>query len=283
MKLLAIAMFLIGLGLGGIVSILVMRKTISEVHATELDNFEFIKKWSELTDKQYYELRDYVGGTVDILKGQINILINIDKTLTDATKEMAIAVDNSINTRMQTIANWTASHNGSLERIKEDLDSMQTTSDNRWELIHDYIVNNDDWMSDSDSYLQDLLLILHNERINLEIIPSNIFGKLIVRATDLEHRVVDLYFDLEVESRRIEGVEARFVEVVKDLIYKLKEDETNEQEMAERDGASEGGDAGDQASEPADVLSGESYRKLVREQLAEDWNGDPPEAQAQEA
>ena len=282
MKLLAIAMFLIGLGLGGIVSILVMRKTISEIHATELDNFEFIKKWSDLTDKQYNELREYVGGTVDLLKEQVNILIKTDNLLTEAAGEMVTAVDNSINAKMQTIANWTASHNGSLERIKEDLDSMQTTSDNRWELIHDYIVNNDDWMSDSDSYLQDLLLMLNNENIDIKVYPDINFGRLII---DVSYRNLHAKetFDLEVESRRIEGVEARFVEVVKDLIYKLKEDETNEQEMAERDGAPEGRDAGNQEAQQDAVLPGQADGVLVQSELEEDRLDDPSEAQAQEA
>jgi len=63
----------------------------------------------------------------------------------------------------------------------------------------------------------------------------------------------------------------------------LKGGQTNEQEMAEGAGASEGGDAGDQASEQDDVLPGEADRQLVREQLEEDRVSDAAEAPAEEA
>ena len=279
MKLLAIAMFLIGLGLGGIVSILVLRKTISEIHENELDNFEFVKKWAELTDKQYDELRKHTENMINILKEQVDILIDTDKTLIEASKEMVTAVDNDIRKRFD---DFTSNRLDCYDVLREDIDSMQTTSDNRWELIHDYIVNNDDWMSDSDSYLQDMLLMLNNENIDIKVYPDINFGRLIIDVSNRNLHAKEV-FDLEVESRRIEGVEARFVEVVKDLIYKLKEDETNEQEMAERDGAPEGRDAGNQEAQQDAVLPGKANGVLVQSELEEDRLDNPSEAQAQEA
>ena len=270
-----------GVGIGSIVSFIVTRKILSDIRNNELDNYEFIKRWAEITDKQYADTRDYTGKLVDLFKQQVDILIETDSKLLEAVKEMATAVDNSIKTRFDA---FTADRLDAYDVLREDIDSMQTTSDNRWKVIQDSWAEVDQYMTNRvrKPDFEDFLYWL-NWHHGVQVMVWNVPELASMRVTMYYHRVADRplvvsrMFDTEDLSTHMESIlESMFDEL-------FKEAESYEQEMAERDGAPEGGDDGDQEAEQDAVLPGEGDGELVQSELAEDRLGDSSETQAEEA
>lgn len=266
-----------GVGIGSIVSFIVTRKILSDIRNNELDNYEFIKRWSEITDKQYADTRDYTGKLIDLFKQQVDILIDTDSKLLEAVKGMATAVDSSIKTRFDA---FTENRLDVYDVLREDIDSMQTTSDNRWEIIKDYFVDRR-----QEDCLKALLTLINAGNSDITITPSWDSGMFLVEMYS-QGKSVEQTFDMYRYGSDEEATEA-FLKLARDmhesldaLIFKNKGGTTNEhEEMAAGTGAPEGGDAGHQEAEQDAVLPGEADGKLVQSELAEDRLGNPPEAE----
>lgn len=267
-----------GVGIGSIVSFIVTRKILSDIRNRELDNYEFIKRWSEITDNQCKDTRDYTGQLVNILKQQVDILIETDSKLLEAVKEMATAVDNSIKTRFDAFA---ASRLDVYDVLREDIDGMQTTSDNRWKVIQDSWAEVNQYMTNRvrKPDFEDFLYWL-NWHHGVQVMAWNVPELASMRVTMYYHRaadrplVVSRMFDTEDLSTHMESIlESMFEELFKEA------ENYEHEEMEAGAGASEGGDDGHQEAEQDAVLPGEADWELVQSELAEDRLGDSPEAE----
>ena len=282
----AIALFILGLAIGLLISYVTvakhMRISLDHVYEQELGTYKFVKEWAEVTDKQYTEYSEYTSKVIDLLKQEVDILIQDDQLLADTFKEMATAVDNSIKTRFDA---FTANRLDVYDVLRKDIDGMQTTSDNRWKVIQDSWAEVDQYMTNRvrKPDFEDFLYWL-NWHHGVQVMAWNVPELASMRVTMYYHRVADRplvvsrMFDTEDLSTHMESIlESMFDEL-------FKEAESYEHENREEEaGAPEGGDAGHQEAEQDAVLPGEADGKLVLGELAEDRVDDPSETQAEEA
>ena len=282
----AIALFILGLAIGLLISYVTvakhMRISLDHVYEQELGTYKFVKEWAEVTDKQYTEYSEYTSKVIDLLKQEVDILIQDDQLLADTFKEMATAVDNSIKTRFDA---FTANRLDVYDVLRKDIDGMQTTSDNRWKVIQDSWAEVNQYMTNRvrKPDFEDFLYWL-NWHHGVQVMAWNVPELASMRVTMYYHRVADRplvvsrMFDTEDLSTHMESIlESMFDEL-------FKEAENYEHENREEEaGAPEGGDAGHQEAEQDAVLPGEADGKLVLGELAEDRLDDPSETQAEEA
>lgn len=267
-----------GVGIGSIVSFIVTRKILSDIRNNELDNYEFIKRWSEITDKQYADTRDYTGKLIDLFKQQVDILIDTDSKLLEAVKGMATAVDSSIKTRFD---DFTANRLDVYDGLREDFNSMLDVSEHRWKVIQDSWAEVDQYMTNRvrKPDFEDFLYWL-NWHHGVQVMAWNVPELASMRVTMYYHRVADRplvvsrMFDTEDLSTHMESI----LESMFDELFKEAENYEHE-EMEAGAGAPEGGDAGHQEAEQDAVLPGEADGELVQSELAEDRLGDSPEAE----
>lgn len=277
-----IALFILGVAIGLLISYVTvakrMGKSLDRVFEQELGTYKFVKEWAEITNKQYKEYSDYTSKVIDLLKQEVDILIKDDQLLTETFKEMATAVDSSIKARFDA---FTANRLDVYDVLREDIDSMQTTSDNRWKIIQDSWAEVDQYMTNRvrKPDFKDFLYWL-NWHHGVQVMAWNVPELASMRVTMYYHRaadrplVVSRMFDTEDLSTHMESIlESMFDEL-------FKEAENYEHENREEEaGAPEGGDAGHQEAEQDAVLSGEADGKLVQSELAEDRLGDSSEAE----
>ncbi len=280
----AITLFILGLAIGLLISYVTvakrMRISLDHVYEQELGTYKFVKEWAEITNKQYKEYSDYTSKAIDLLKQEVDILIKDDQLLTETFKEMATAVDNSLKARFDA---FTANRLDVYDVLREDIDSMQTTSDNRWEIIKDYFVERR-----QEDCLKALLTLINAGNSDITITPSWDSGIFLVEMYS-QGKSVERTFNMYCYGSDEEATEA-FLKLARDmhdsldaLIFKNKGGQTNEhEEMAAGTGTPESGDAGHQEAEQDAVLPGEADGKLVQSQLAENRVYDSSKAEESE-
>lgn len=182
------SMLFVGIAIGLLGSVVMCLKVFKEEMKSIQENYEFIKKWADLTDEQYKNFDNYYNKRMDSLDKFAKDITDIAARMADNSDEQFTRIHDLMNTEVDTVS-----------KICEALSENEEVSSERWFLLKDYILD--------------------------------------------------------------------------------KEDQTNEHaDVAEEDGASEGGNAGDQESEQAPVVSGEEDAELVRGELGEDVRDEDAEA-----
>jgi len=262
------------LGLGVTAYILTVKQT-EELNA----HHKFFKDYATILDGEISHLEKYVDEKMEVLKNAVMKLHDLDLEFHEHTVKSVnevIGATEKVTRHFQTTANYIASSSGTLEALHRDFNEQMKLieiNDKRWELIQEHITEKAD---EPEPYYGDLTDFLEANGITI-MIEHWIFKN------DVTVTMSNAFGDIKKTFGPYEWHDNQYKIIFSMLEELLKGGQTNEQEMAEGAGASEGGDAWDQAPEPDDVLPGEADGILVREQLEKDRIGDAPEAPAEEA
>lgn len=285
----AIAMLVFGLAVGTLISSMIFISQIKTIMA-RLENSLTVmevhyKSLRGLYDVFYTTSNERIDSIVDNISKFYDIEIDTHKNIDERFKELARITNEQLGKLGESYNNLF----GYVDSIHDDISGMTVTSDNRWDLIYDFMTNKKQEAQHTMQFnLERLLKIIGQGNPDITITPGWDPNRFIIEMY-ASGQSVECVFDTSIYSSS-DDLEEAFLKTTVYLQEKLQEKifpehilkggTINEhEEMAAGAGAPEGGDAGHQEAEQDAVLPGKADGKLVQSELAKDRLGDSPEAE----
>ena len=133
---LAWGMFFIGMAIGLLGSVLMCWKTFKDEEKSIKDNYQFIKKWSDLTDEQYKNFDDYYNKRMDSLD-------KFAKDITDITIKMAENYEEHDAQNTDVLRNLIEINkelSEQIEGLRNEIGKNIDNNDNRWVFMQNHIL-----------------------------------------------------------------------------------------------------------------------------------------------
>lgn len=133
MNALALGMFFLGLAIGLLGTVVMCMHIFKAEDKSLQENFEFIRKWSKLTDDQYKNFETYFDKRMD----------SLDKFARDITHIAARMADES-DAHLERINDIVKNECDLVGTICDELSEAENVNSERWFLLKDYILNKED-------------------------------------------------------------------------------------------------------------------------------------------
>ena len=130
---LAWGMFFIGMAIGLLGSVVMCMHIFKAEDKSIKENYEFIRKWSKLTDDQYRNFDAYFDKRMDSLQKFAQDITNIASRMADESDAHMERINDIVKNECNLVGT-----------ICDELSEAERVNSERWFLLEDYILNKED-------------------------------------------------------------------------------------------------------------------------------------------